>query len=102
MLPVSLLALALLTSAAATWVGVAVGLAARYSAAAPPTCGAAIEVPLMVLVAVLLPIQAPVMLTPGPKMSTQVPVSEKLALVSLIWLAATVMALGVLAGELRQ
>ena len=45
--------------------GVADGLLARYSAAAPATCGDAIEVPLMVLVAVLLVYHAEVMFEPG-------------------------------------
>ena len=48
----------------------------RYSAAAPATCGVAIEVPLMVLVAVLLVCHAEVMVEPGAKMSRQVPKLE--------------------------
>lgn len=60
-------------SALATWAGVYVGCAARISAAAPTTCGVAIDVPLIVLVAVLLVYQDDVMLVPGAKMSTQVP-----------------------------
>ena len=51
----------------------AAGLACRYSAAAPATCGEAIDVPLIVFVAVLLVYQADVMLEPGAKMSTHVP-----------------------------
>ena len=39
----------------------------------PETCGQAIEVPLMVLVASGSPIQAEVMSTPGAKISTQAP-----------------------------
>ena len=39
----------------------------------PETCGQAMEVPLMVLVASGSPIQAEVMSTPGAKMSTQAP-----------------------------
>ena len=38
---------------------------ALYSAATPATCGEAIDVPLMVRVAVVLPIQADVMEAPG-------------------------------------
>ena len=53
------------------------GLAARFAASAraatPVTWGAAIEVPLMVLVAVELVFQADVMLLPGAKMSTHDP-----------------------------
>src|SRR3954454_11111981 len=60
---------ALSFSACCTPAGEAVGLADRYSAAAPVTCGVAIDVPLMVLVAVSLLFQAEVMLTPGAKMS---------------------------------
>src|SRR3954447_11695375 len=43
---------ALATRASRTRAGVAVGLADRYRAAAPVTCGVAIEVPLIVVVAV--------------------------------------------------
>ena len=39
---------ALLMSAVATEAGVAAGFVSRYSAAAPVTCGVAIDVPLMV------------------------------------------------------
>ena len=44
-----------------TWAGEAVGVALRIRAAAPTTCGVAIDVPLIVLVAVLLEFQADVM-----------------------------------------
>ena len=64
---------ALLVSAAATWAGVELGLAERYAAAAPVTCGVAIEVPLIVFVAVVLLYQSDVTSTPGARMSTQVP-----------------------------
>jgi hypothetical protein len=64
---------ALLASAAATVAGKAVGFPSRYSAAAPTTCGVAIDVPEMVFVAVALVYHDEVMPTPGPKMSTQVP-----------------------------
>ena len=56
-----------------TWAGVAVGVALRIRAAAPTTCGVAIDVPLIVLVAVLLEFQADVISCPGAKMSVQVP-----------------------------
>src|SRR5687767_9977792 len=52
-------------SALATPAGVAPGLLCRYSAATPATCGEAMEVPLMVLVAVALVYHALVMPTPG-------------------------------------
>ena len=60
-------------SADATCAGVAEGFASRYSAAAPTTCGVAIEVPEIVFVAVGLVYHDDVMFTPGPKMSTHVP-----------------------------
>ncbi|GAB3811006.1 hypothetical protein GCM10027605_50320 [Micromonospora zhanjiangensis] len=53
--------------------GVKDGLAPSTSAEAPATCGEAIDVPLMVLVAVLLEYQAEVIDVPGAKMSRQVP-----------------------------
>ncbi len=59
--------------AVATAAGAAVGCACRYKAATPVTCGVAIEVPLMVLVAVLLVYQADVMLDPGANRSRQEP-----------------------------
>ncbi len=67
------LAEALAAKKATTPAGVACGLACKAKAATPATCGEAMEVPLMVLVAVLLVIQAEVMLEPGAKTSTQVP-----------------------------
>ncbi len=67
------LAVALAVKKATTAAGVACGLACKARAATPATCGDAMEVPLMVLVAVLLLIQAEVMLEPGAKTSTQVP-----------------------------
>src|SRR6266511_45284 len=74
------------------------GLTAATRAAAPATCGVAIEVPLMVLVAVSLVIQDEVMLTPGAKMSTQVPKLENEARLSLMSVAPTVIAAGTRAG----
>src|SRR5882724_6399486 len=56
-----------------TCAGVIDGLADRISAAAPTTCGVAIEVPLIVFVAVSLVFHDDVMFTPGAKMSVQVP-----------------------------
>src|SRR6266545_2725208 len=65
--------LALLTSALPTCAGVACGFAARYRAATPTTCGVAMDVPLIVFVAVLLVFHAEVMLLPGAKTSRQLP-----------------------------
>ena len=75
------------------------GLASRKSIATPATWGVAIEVPLMVIVAVLDPIQPAVIPTPGAKMSTQVPKFEKLARASVLVLAATVRAEVTRAGD---
>ena len=61
------------TSESRTPVGDSVGVCWRTSAAAPATCGAAIDVPLIVFVAVSLVCQAEVMLDPGAKMSRHVP-----------------------------
>ena len=60
-------------SALATVAGLALGFAERYNAEAPHTCGVAIDVPLIVFVAVVLEYHDDVMLTPGAKMSTHVP-----------------------------
>src|SRR5690606_28211048 len=51
----------------------ALGSSERWTAAAPATCGAAIEVPEMVWETESEPIQAEVMATPGAKRSTQDP-----------------------------
>jgi len=67
------LGVALLVNAERTCEAVAVGFTCRYSAAVPATCGVAIDVPLMVFVAVLLPIHAELMFTPGALMCTQLP-----------------------------
>ena len=48
-------------------------MACKANAATPATCGLAVDVPLMVLVAVLPVYQAEVMLEPGAKTSRQVP-----------------------------
>jgi hypothetical protein len=69
------------------------------SAAAPATCGEAIDVPLIVRIAELLPIQAEVMSTPGAEISTQLPVLLKVASASLLSVAPTVIAAGTRAGE---
>src|SRR4026208_2645929 len=88
--------------AAATWAGVAVGLVSRNNAATPVTCGVAIDVPEMVLVAVSLVFHDDVMLLPGAKMSTQVPTFENDERASLVVVEPTVIAFGKRAGETRQ
>jgi len=65
-----------LTMALATADGDALVCVSRYSAAVPVTCGVAIDVPLMVLVAVVLVYHAEVMLEPGAKRSRQLPKFE--------------------------
>ena len=67
---------ALFTSALVTVDGLAEGFCARYNAATPVTCGVAMDVPLIVFVAVLLVFQLEVMPVPGAKMSTHVPQFE--------------------------
>jgi hypothetical protein len=96
-LVVALLKIALVTAA-----GDAPGLDCSSLAAAPATCGAAIEVPLMVRIAELLVCHAEVILVPGAKILTQEPKLEKLERLSLLAVAATVIAEGTLAGEELQ
>ena len=104
-------------SAAATCAGVAPGFDSRYSAAAPDTCAAAMDVPLTMLVVTALPgvkpspvfepvpligakeIHADLMFTPGAIKSTQLPELEKPAKTSVLSDAATVMAFGALDGD---
>ena len=69
------------------------------SAAAPVTCGVAIEVPLIVLVAVLDVYHDDVMLEPGANMSTQVPKFENDERASVEVVAPTVIAFGTRDGE---
>src|SRR6476469_316861 len=97
---VTLLGVALATRASRTCCGVAVGWSARYRAAAPATCGVAIDVPLIVFVPPLS--QSDVMFTPGAKMSVQVPKFENEARASLVAVALTVIASGTRAGEKPQ
>jgi hypothetical protein len=59
----------------------------------------AIDVPLIVFVAVLLEYQSDVMFTPGPKMSTHVPIFAHDAFVSVLSVALTVIAAGTRAGD---
>ena len=69
------------------------------SAAPPQTWGDAMEVPLMVLVSELLPIQAAVMPDPGAKISTQVPQLENEERPSALVVDPTVITVSSLAGE---
>ena len=62
--------------AATSW-ALAVGYWVRTRAAAPATCGAAIEVPLRVTVSDVPVIEAASIDEPGAKMSTHDPVFEK-------------------------
>jgi hypothetical protein len=64
------------TSVSRTCVGERPPLAPRRRAAAPATCGEAIDVPLIVFVAVDEVYQADLMLEPGAKMSRQLPKFE--------------------------
>jgi len=80
------------TSAFRTVAGKAVGFDCRYLAAAPATCGVAIEVPLIVFVAVSLVSHADVMLVPGAKMSTMLPKFENEDRASVFVLDPTVIA----------
>jgi len=79
--------------------GVLFGLFALTRAATPATCGVAIEVPLIVFVAVFDPIQSEVMEDPGANTSRQVPKLEKEERASVFVVAPTVMAFGTRAGE---
>ncbi len=80
----------------------AVEFPCRYSAATPATCGDAIDVPLMVFVAVSLVYQAEVMLDPGAKISTHDPKFENEDLASPFVVEPTVRALAARAGEELQ
>ena len=70
---VTLLGVAPRMTAALTAAGSAAGVACRISAAAPATCGVAIDVPLIVFVAVFEVRHADVMFVPGAKRSRHVP-----------------------------
>src|SRR3954464_5810028 len=88
------------TSWRATSAGVSVGFLDSRTAAAPVTCGVAIEVPEIVFVAP--PSQSEVTLTPGAKRSTQPSQLKKDARRSAVSVAATVRAAGTRAGEVVQ
>ena len=68
--PVIAPATALFFNAVSTCAVVAPGLFSMYRAATPATCGLAMEVPEMVLIAVLLVNHADVINSPGAKIST--------------------------------
>ena len=99
---VILFGVALAFIAAWTAAGVAAGWSARYRAAAPTTCGVAIEVPLIVLLAVSLVFHDDVMSWPGAKMSVQVPKLENDARASVRVEAFTVIASATRAGVKLQ
>ncbi len=80
----------------------ALRLLASTRAAAPATCGAAMEVPESVAVAVGLSIAADRIPTPGAKTSTQGPRFENQARWSSWPVAPTVIALGAPPGEVAQ
>src|SRR5215510_6611605 len=86
--------------AAVTVAGEAVGFVSRNNAATPVTCGVAIDVPEIVLVAVSLVFHEDVMLLPGAKMSRQVPKFENDERASVEVVEPTVIALATRAGEL--
>ena len=88
-----------LMMAAVTVAGEAVGFVSRNNAATPVTCGVAIDVPEIVLVAVSLVFHDEVMLLPGAKMSTHVPKFENEERASVVVVEPTVIALGARAGE---
>ncbi len=87
------------TIAERTEAGEAEGFPSRYNAATPATCGDAIDVPLMVAVAVLLSSHAEVMELPGAKISRQLPKFEYDARASEFVVAPTVIAVATRAGE---
>ena len=100
--PLSTSAVARPVRASATAAGVAPGWRPSTSAAAPATCGVAIEVPLSVAVALSLPAPAEGMFTPGARRSTQAPSLENAARASVGPVAPTVRAAGAAAGEYWQ
>src|SRR5215211_4679159 len=93
---------AVLMIADVTCAALADGLRSRTVAAAPATCGDAIDVPDMVAVAVSFAMPAETMSTPGAYRSVQVPKFDNDARRSLMSLAAVVMAVAARAGDVRQ
>lgn len=90
------------TRRSVTCCGVRVGWPSSNKAAAPATCGAAIEVPLSVAVAVSFVAKAEVIELPGAKRSTHEPQFEYDARTSLDVVAPTVTADTSLAGDAVQ
>ena len=86
-------------SASRTCCGVASGFVPSTSAAAPATCGAAIEVPLIVAVAVSPVRAADRIRAPGANRSRQLPQFENDARASALSEAPTVMPAGSRAGD---
>jgi len=74
----------------------------RSWATAPVTCGHAIDVPLIVHLALSLPAQAPMIEDPGAQISTHGPQLEKVERESLLVVEPTVRASTALAGELKH
>ena len=85
-----------------TCAGVADGLAARYSAAAPATCGDAIDVPLIATNPFAFVEEAETIETPGALTFTQLPRFEKPTNVSFTSVAPTVIAAAMRAGDDQQ
>ena len=98
-IPVRRFSVAAFTIAFLTAAGEDVVCVCRYRAATPATCGVAIEVPLIVLVAVSLVDHADVILDPGAKMSTTLPKFENDERASVLVLDPTVMAALTRAGD---
>ena len=76
-IPVRTLTVARLVSVAATSLGDRPEFSCSSRAAAPATCGAAIEVPLLTSVAVSLGYEAERIFSPGAKISRQLPKLER-------------------------
>src|SRR2546429_53293 len=79
--------------------GVAPGLACRNRATTPATCGVAIDVPLIVLVAVSLVFHADRIEEPGANTSTTLPKFENDERASVVVVAPTVIASVTRAGD---
>ena len=95
-------AVASATSSLRTCDGVQDGFTEAISAAAPAACGVAIEVPLIVLVAVSEVFHAEVIEEPGANRSRHVPKLENDDRASLLVVEPSVIALGTRAGEKLQ
>src|ERR1044071_2680815 len=101
-MPVSLPVVAVEMIALATVAGEAEGLFCKYSAATPATCGVAIDVPLMVFVAVSDVYHEDSIEEPGAKMSTHVPMFEKSDFASVEVVEPTVSAAATRPGDSVQ